>query len=250
MSTSTQFSHIYGLVDPRTDQLRYVGKSKNPVVRKYQHVCASQLRRKQHKNHWIKDLLASGLKPELVQLETVPYADWEEAETFWIAYFRFIGADLTNATAGGGGSPDPSPETRKKIGDACRGKPRKFTEEHIAKIAAANRARASDPVWLSKSRANLVRARAVRNPIAHSWSQESRQKLSASQKTRVLLEPKEVRSTRARLGNSAYREKHEREILCVVCGSAFTAVDVKAMYCSGACNQKAYRARRKTEART
>jgi hypothetical protein len=43
------------------------------------------------------------MMPEIFCIEEVVDADWQEAEQFWIAYFRFVGADLLNQTAGGDG---------------------------------------------------------------------------------------------------------------------------------------------------
>lgn len=61
----------------------------------------------------------SGNRPESVLLEEVRGGDWEEAERFWIAYWKFLGASLTNLTEGGecGGSKGRvvSEETRRRI---------------------------------------------------------------------------------------------------------------------------------------
>lgn len=101
-------TYIYGLIDPRDHQLRYVGKTVlQPARRLATHKWQS--RRAKHKRHvlaWISALATEGLTPELVEIEVVsPFGDWEEAERFWIAYFRFVGADLCNLTVGGEGAP-------------------------------------------------------------------------------------------------------------------------------------------------
>ena len=158
MSATSQIA-IYALLDPRTRACRYVGKSKHATVRGYQHLCASQLAPATHRNRWIKSLLSIGLKPEVVVLEETSSAEWQEDEMFWIAYLKGLGADLTNATAGGDGLHEPSPETREKIGAAGRGKRKTFTPEHRAKIAAANRERAKNPIWLEAARATLAKHR-------------------------------------------------------------------------------------------
>ena len=155
--SSTVF--IYGLLDPISRECRYVGKSKNPTVRRYQHVCDSQRAPKTHRNHWIKSLKAQGLYPELLSLEEVSAEDWKDAECFWISYMKFLGAKLTNGTSGGDGLHEPSAETREKIGASSRGKKRVFSPEHRAKVTAACRARAKDPVWLAKARENLAKHR-------------------------------------------------------------------------------------------
>ena len=105
-------TYIYGLTDPRTQQLRYVGKSHNPTKRKRGHLKDPA---RTHKACWIRSLLKEDLAPEVIILEEVHRASWEDAEKWWIAYFRSIGADLTNATSGGEGLRDPSPETLAKM---------------------------------------------------------------------------------------------------------------------------------------
>lgn len=97
---------IYGLVDPRDGQLRYIGKScsglKRPrseysrVLKKYEGAG--------HRQNWIKSLYGAGLKYEIVILQSfIDDGILEQAEIFWIAYFRKMGCSLTNLTDGGGG---------------------------------------------------------------------------------------------------------------------------------------------------
>lgn len=233
-------AYIYGLCDPRNGHLRYIGKSRHWKRRSYEHVCASHLKAKSHKNHWIKGLLAVGEQPEAFVIEEVPAERWQDAEQEWIAYFRYIGADLTNSTSGGDGTDELSAEARRRIGDSCRGIKRTFSPEHKAKIAAANKAKAKDPAWLLKARENLA---LIRNHDGHSWSEESRQKASISAKARAALESKEIILARSQNGVSARREKYTRQLSCIVCESAFTAMDLKARYCGASCRQKAYRTR-------
>ena len=191
---------IYGLCDPRTGALRYVGKSKNWKQRSYEHVCASHLRRKCHKNHWIKSLLAEGYKPDAFLIEEVPSSQWEDAEREWIAYFRSIGADLTNSTSGGDGAHDLPADVRAKIGNACRGVKKPFSQEHKDKIAAANRARAKDPVWLAAARRNLA---ANRNLKGRRWTPESKATFVEMRKRKFAAMTPQQRTAFAMLGVAA-----------------------------------------------
>lgn len=90
---------IYALVDPRTQECRYVGKTNNTAKRLIDHTKDIKVN---HKTKWVKSLLAAGVTPELVVLEEVGAA-WQDAECFWIAYMRSIGARLVNGTHGGEG---------------------------------------------------------------------------------------------------------------------------------------------------
>jgi hypothetical protein len=96
-------SHIiYGLIDPNSKELRYVGYTSYPQKRYLEHIYKTAS--KSHKNNWIKSLLLNQQKPEMVILET--YLSAEElpiAEIDTIEYYKFIGCNLTNGTIGGDG---------------------------------------------------------------------------------------------------------------------------------------------------
>ncbi len=114
---------IYGLVDPRTQELRYVGKANNPSQRWYNHLCTTE-REHNHKANWIKQLRQIGMKPEWFSIEEVDQSQWQEAEIFWIRYFTYIGCNLTNGNEGGMGGVSPTPEVRQKRSVALRGRPK------------------------------------------------------------------------------------------------------------------------------
>lgn len=116
---------IYGLSDPRTSELRYVGRTKRKLnVRLQQHLQPAYLKPNTHKNAWVKSLLSDGIKPEIFEIETTE--DFE-AEEFWIAYFKSLGCNLTNGTKGGEGwkaGMKHSEESRKRISLSHLGKKR------------------------------------------------------------------------------------------------------------------------------
>jgi hypothetical protein len=91
--------YIYGLKDPRTNEIRYIGKSNNPERRYSQHFAAND--DNSHKCNWIKSLKRKGLRPELVILEITTPEEWEEREKHWIEFGVESGWDLTNIRAGG-----------------------------------------------------------------------------------------------------------------------------------------------------
>ena len=75
-------TYIYGLVDPETDKMRYVGKSNNPKVRYHYHLADKNTN--PHKTAWIRGLSERGLKPKLVIIEETTQKQWEERERYWI----------------------------------------------------------------------------------------------------------------------------------------------------------------------
>lgn len=96
---------IYGLIDPRTDYVRYVGKANKPKERLGIHLQPSQLEGNNYRIHWLRNVLASGHKPNQIILEEVEYSGWQQAEKKWIAHYRNIPGypPLTNSTDGGEG---------------------------------------------------------------------------------------------------------------------------------------------------
>ena len=92
-------TYIYGLVDPETDEMRYVGKSNNPKVRYQYHLADKNTN--PHKTAWIRRLSERGLKPNLVILEETTQKQWEERERYWIKHYRDEGAPLVNILEGG-----------------------------------------------------------------------------------------------------------------------------------------------------
>lgn len=125
---------IYGLIDPTTKQLRYVGQSCKGVRRARAHIYNGTHGTNEHKRNWVNKLLDAGLMYEVEVLETVTTrVELDEAEMFYIAYFRSIGCDLLNATAGGSGIWNPTAETRAKTSAWQKGVPK--PEEYREKIS-------------------------------------------------------------------------------------------------------------------
>lgn len=137
-----------------------------------------------------------------------------EAEVWWIAYLRAIGARVFNLTDGGEGAlgykftPEAlaklsashigktwGPEQRAKMQKAMKG--RVFTPEWKAKLAQANKGRKPSPEAVAKT--------AQANRGRH-HSLEARAKISAAQRNRVFSD-----SHRANLSASATGRTHTPE---------------------------------------
>lgn len=94
---------IYALIDPESKFCRYVGKTKCSLrSRLGKHIYGATRQKKAPKYEWIRKLSENGKIPEIIELESVSN-DWQEAEMFWIAYLRSLGADLLNMSDGGEG---------------------------------------------------------------------------------------------------------------------------------------------------
>lgn len=160
---------IYGLVDPRDNRLRYIGKANNPRRRLYLHLYDQ--RKQTRRSNWLNSLKTKGLEPVMFEIIWVPVSEWVFWEKFFIAHYRETFSDLVNTTSGGDGGDTfsgkkHSGETREKMRLARRevkskplteehknklriiGGQRRHTEEEKRKIGLAN----SKRVWSAESR--------------------------------------------------------------------------------------------------
>lgn len=132
---------IYGLVDPRDGNLRYIGKSCQGINRAREHYYPSYLDvDRSYCGNWIRELKKVGLTFTWVIIQE--FSDSEilsQAERHWISYFRTMGHRLTNLTLGGEGTLGFSPnlETRNKISLALKG--RSKSKSHCSAISKAKR---------------------------------------------------------------------------------------------------------------
>jgi excinuclease UvrABC nuclease subunit len=114
--------YIYKLIDPRNDEVRYVGKTINIKNRYKQHLYD---KRKSHKASWVQSLRQIKLKPKLDILEICNENNWKDREKYWINQFN----NLTNLKEGGGSDyiRNTLESTKEKLRLAHKG--RKLTNE-------------------------------------------------------------------------------------------------------------------------
>lgn len=142
---------IYGLYDPRTDELRYVGKTSVALhLRLARHL---RDRRRSYKVSWIQSLKRRGLKPTIRELEKTTAAGWQEAEQRLISHYRASGARLTNLESGGRGGHTVDSTVKEKMRASQLRRLQMLREQHEG-IAA------------SPSTRNKLR----KNALGHSWN--------------------------------------------------------------------------------
>src|SRR5271163_2259633 len=94
--------YVYGLIDPITEELRYVGSTYRLNKRYNEHI--SQLKKNSYKNNWIKQLLSQNIKPEMFIIEECETEEeMYKAEEWHIIYFKQMECRLTNNSIGGRG---------------------------------------------------------------------------------------------------------------------------------------------------
>ena len=140
---------IYAVCDPTTGEIRYVGKTVQTLeARKSGH---RRCKENNHRANWFRKMYTTYAEPQYHILESVPCTeDWVEAEVFWIAYFRGLGARLLNSTVGGEGAPGAvwSGESKEKQ----RQKAVRYIDihrENIKKAQASNVGRKQSPEWIA-----------------------------------------------------------------------------------------------------
>lgn len=171
---------LYVLLDPRTDEVRYVGwTSKHPRERLRRHVSDARAGKKNYRYHWLRSLLAESQRPIMRVVAWVECAAAPAAEQRLIAALRARGTRLVNGTDGGEGMLGyvPNQETRAKLSAAGKGRklaPR--TSEHRARLSEAARRR----VFTFATRSKMAAAHRGKHPTP-----ETRAKMAAWQKGRV-----------------------------------------------------------------
>ncbi len=146
---------IYYLVDPRTDEIRYVGKTDQALASRV----SAHMRDTApcHRVHWLNELKAAGWRPFPVPIVALEgECSWQEEERYWIARLLAMGARLVNNTSGGDGVRDLPPEARARRAAVWKG--RKHKPETITKLRAAR----ANYVCTDETRAKMSRTRAGR----------------------------------------------------------------------------------------
>lgn len=146
---------VYGLIDPRTNELRYVGKSCSGMHRPRQHSFAFFRKANTHVGHWLNSMFLDGGHKPLILVLRECQSDIEVIahEIVLIATFRQAGFELTNITPGGeSGSTGyrHSDEARAKISEALRN--RVWTEQSREKIKMSLAGRKRPPSVNEKNR--------------------------------------------------------------------------------------------------
>ncbi len=91
-------SVIYALTDDNGN-VRYVGQTKTPSRRRWQHSSLSNNMTNRRVSVWIRQLLSEAKLPVFSIIETTTNPD--KREKYWIKHYRSLGCDLLNMNEGG-----------------------------------------------------------------------------------------------------------------------------------------------------
>lgn len=204
---------IYALKDPRTNEIRYVGKTvKKDLNKRLIEHCS--YKNKTHKYFWILQLKNENLKPIIEAVEKCTDNDWQEREIYWIQYYKDLNCKLTNSHEGGMGGHNPSAETRAKLSAAAKGrivseetkikmrKPK--SEEHKAKLIAAQIGR----VCTQETREKIGKGNRGKT-----LSEETREKIAKASLGRLHTKETKLKMSQVQKGekNAMYGKTHSEE---------------------------------------
>jgi hypothetical protein len=171
---------IYVLRDPRTNEIRYVGKTVQSLVRRLSAHILRSANKRTHRDCWIAGVLMAGLTPRIEEVD-VAGDDWEEKERFWIAHFRAAGFDLTNQTDGGEGTPGLEMPLHVRVQVSARQSAR-MTPEYRKHIGVKSR-----EAWTPERRAEW----SIR--MSERYTPEERARRSAHQNSPEMLERQRIK---------------------------------------------------------
>lgn len=179
---------IYGLFDPN-GELRYIGQTIQELNDRLKgHIDYSKRLNKNNELYysdtyicnWIRSLLKDNIKPTIRLIQNLySKEDLDNAEIYWIKFFREQGCRLVNTANGGNGVGKHSEESKKKISLGHKGK--KMSERTKQKMLQTRKEKGCRPSEETKDKISL-------SLLGHVVSDEVRLKISLGHKGKVLSE--------------------------------------------------------------
>jgi group I intron endonuclease len=184
---------VYGLYDPRTGELRYIGQTVRSLRgRLVSHLSKANLKSSQYSAKWLSSLKKAGVTPTTSCLgEAYSRESLDKLEIKLIAEARERGEKLTNLAPGGISSSGYKlgPEFGSKVSNKLRG--RSKSPEHRLKLSEANRGKKHN----AEAKAKISASR-----IGHPVSEETRAKQSASMKGHSVSAETKAKMSRTKKG--------------------------------------------------
>jgi len=200
------YVYIYALIDPLTNEVRYIGKTNNKKRRIWEHNNESKLKRT-HKEKWIQSLKNKGAEPIFDIVDIVQLVEWQFWEKHYMSLYKSWGFDLVNGAEGGiGGSGmrgrkhsaesiekikmankgkvfgHMSEELKKKISDANRGERHYFYGKHHSEESKKNMSQSHIGVKHSKETKEKISNNSARYWLGKEFTEEMKEKMSKTRK--------------------------------------------------------------------
>lgn len=167
---------IYALLDPDTNELKYVGQTLQGFNRIREHFYKSNKRNKitnqlSRSKVWINKLKKQNKIFKVLYLEYFDNIDnLDNSEIFWLDYFKFLGCDLLNDYLGG------SPNRTKT-----------WCKENRKLISIKTKEAMNNPIIKQKCRDNLKKQRELGIIKPNKLSESTKNKLSKAQDKKVII---------------------------------------------------------------
>lgn len=200
---------IYGLVDPRTKAIRYIGKSSSGLSRPRRHRAARELQANTRCCTWIKSLHAAGTDYDTVVLQELRReSQLNAAERRWIQCGLALGWRLTNHTAGGDGCSGYRQSAASNQSRSTKLNGRVFSEAHRRRISEAKRgvpkARAHRGKLKQAMRSLWAKPEYRKHQVeAHTGFKQDREVVA--KRTAKLIGSKRSKATRRRMSAAQHR---------------------------------------------
>lgn len=91
-------TYIYTLIDPITNEIRYVGKTTQDPIKRYSQHLRNSKKRKTFVNIWVNDLLNDNIKPIMNVVDSCESCNWIELEKKWAIKIYEENRKLCNLT--------------------------------------------------------------------------------------------------------------------------------------------------------
>ena len=168
---------VYGIVDPITSELRYVGQTINYNKRKGEHLYKAKTNRtSNHLYNWLGKLIANNVKPEFIIIDKVPIESLDYWEVFYISYFKSIGCNLTNYAEGGNsrGGFTHSEEFKQYLSHRYKGRNpwntgKKLSKEHKRNISNNHRNPTDYSPWYTARSKRKVNQISLEGTLLKTW---------------------------------------------------------------------------------
>jgi len=184
--------YIYTLSDPRTNQVRYVGKTIDPKERYRGH--KKDKKGNTYRVNWIMSLKKQSLVPIFEVIDVVDCKEWTFWENYWIAQFKTWGFKLVNGNAKGDGciTFKHTEQAKEKISKTSKGRLHtaetkklmsqnrigiQFSENHLKNLSLSHLNQKNEHFYKSVHQINKITdqiintyisiAEAERNTVAH-----------------------------------------------------------------------------------
>jgi len=173
---------VYGLIDPKNEAVRYIGKSMQGLRRPRAHSMPKFLNDETPKTRWIRKLQLDGRTYGIVVLETVSdSADLFDVEAFWIAQGRSLGWRLLNLSGGRGMyGMHHSQATRRLLSAKAKGRNMTKLVERSAELRRGKKLSEEHRAALRGPRGPLSRPRTNPGSVGHVVTEATREKIAAS----------------------------------------------------------------------